>query len=223
MLKLLFIRHAESVGNAQGRMMGQRHDPLTSLGQEQAQALASGLAHHQPSHIYVSPLQRAVETADILHHGLTTPAPLTYLAELQEFQNGIFAGLTWVEAQERYPNCCQQLTASRDWIAIPEAETLQSGRDRAQSVVDRLLTHCNGELIWIISHHWILQHIISALLGCDRTWEFSLGHTGVIELWLDCDRWTAPEQKLNSALWRIHRLNDVAHLDVAHLNDLPDD
>ncbi|MGB3613353.1 MAG: histidine phosphatase family protein [Elainellaceae cyanobacterium] len=212
MLKLLFVRHAESIGNAQGRMVGQYHDPLTPRGQDQAQQLAFRLQRYVPTCIYASPLQRAAETADILRRSLGALTPITYLDELQEFQNGIFSGLTWAEAQERYPDFCQQLITNRDWISIPEAETLQSGRDRAERVVNQLLTHRSGELVWVVSHHWILQHVVSVLLGCDRTWEFPLDHTGLVEVWLDRDRWAMPEQKLNSALWHVHRFNDVAHL-----------
>ncbi len=212
MLRLLLIRHAQSVGNAEGRMMG-RHDALTALGRQQAQQLAERLGQGpSPTRLYASPLQRAAETAKILQQAQQSPPPLVYLDDLQEFQNGVFAGLTWAEASSRYPELCQRLTHSHDWIPIPGAETLQSGRDRADRVMAKLLTHQAGEQVWVVSHQWLLQHLLSALLGCDRTWEFPLNNAGLIEIWLDRDRWATPEQKLNSSLWQIRRFNDVAHL-----------
>lgn len=211
MLKLLLIRHGESVGNAEGRMMGQRDDPLTPLGQAQARRLAAALAEAGLAHIYVSPLQRAAETAAALPP--LPPLTLTYLDDLKEFQNGVFAGLTWNDAKARYPALCQRLVSSSDWIAIPEAETLQDGRDRAERVVRQLLTHHNGERIAVISHQWILQQIVAVLLGCDRTWGIPWRHTGIVELRLDRDRWAQADQALNSALWQIQRFNDVSHLD----------
>lgn len=212
MLKLLLIRHAESIGNVEGRMMGQRHDPLTRKGQRQAQRLGDRLKGHSPNCIYSSPLQRAMETAKVLQRSQPTNVPIAYRDDLQEFHNGIFAGLTWVEASAQYPDLCYRLMASSDWVPIPGAETLQSGRDRARRAIAQLLTHGNGDRVWVVSHHWILQQVVSVLLGCDRTWQFPLGHTGLIEIWLDRDRWLTPEQAFNSALWQIRRFNDLSHL-----------
>ncbi|MGF1536633.1 MAG: histidine phosphatase family protein [Elainellaceae cyanobacterium] len=212
MLRLLLIRHAESVGNAEGRMMGQRHDRLTLKGQQQAQRLGECLRENSPACIYASPLQRAAETAKVLQRSQPTDVPIRYRDNLREFHNGIFAGLTWAEASAQYPDLCHRLMASSDWVPIPQAETPQCGRDRARRVVDQLLTHGNGERVWVVSHHWILQQVVAVLLGCDRTWQFPLGHTGLIEIWLDRDRWLIPEQAFNSALWQIRRFNDLSHL-----------
>ncbi|MGF1513465.1 MAG: histidine phosphatase family protein [Elainellaceae cyanobacterium] len=219
MLQLLLIRHAESVGNAEGRMVGQRHDPLTALGRWQARRLGDRLNHLSPVCIYASPLQRAAETAVILRQVLqaaqATAPPILYRPDLQEFQNGVFAGLTWAEASERHPQLCRRLMASSDWVPIPGAETLQCGRDRARRIAEQLLSHRNGDQVWVLSHHWILQQVVSTLLGSDRTWGFPLAHTGLIELRLDRDRWSASEQALNSSLWQIHRFNDAGHLEAA--------
>ncbi|MBD0335798.1 MAG: histidine phosphatase family protein, partial [Cyanobacteria bacterium Co-bin13] len=153
LLKLLLIRHAESEGNREGRMAGWQPTPLTAVGRQQAASLGQHLVDKswQPTHIYCSPLLRSVETLQgvVAEFGwalpessallradkgaLLTPLPvsLSWAEDLKEYQNGVFQGLTWAEAQQRYPDLCQQLESSQDWLPIPGAETLEQGRARA--------------------------------------------------------------------------------------------
>ena len=243
-LKLLFMRHAQSVGNQQHRMEGLSDSGLSQAGKIQAGKLAQRLRQEfwLPSHIYCSPLARALQTLELLLEpyrvGLPaidpsdsdvdsvpiildrfdssahSPLILRFASELQEFQNGVFRGLTWAEAKVRYPDLCKTLESSRDWIPIPEAESVQSGRDRAQRFVHHILTHHkNGDCLWIISHSWILEHLIAVLLGCDRTWKIHIPNTALFEFWLDCSRWRQSGQTLfNNELWQIQRFQDCQHL-----------
>lgn len=224
-LKILLIRHGQSVGNAEGRMEGCHSTGLTSLGRQQAFKLGQRLAHDswQPTHIYCSPLKRAAETLEVMILGFAQQGPCnlerlhqvpTYWMEaLKEYDNGVLAGLTWSEAKDRYPDLCQSLEQSLDWLPIPEAETLQQGYQRAEQFVTRLLNrHQNGHRIWVVSHHWILQQIVAQFMGCDRTWGFDLAPTGLVEFWLDYSRWHDPgNNRLNSELWLLKRFNDCEH------------
>lgn len=224
-LKLLLIRHGQSQGNREGRMEGWSSTGLTNLGRKQAQRLGQRLAqaHGQPTHLYCSPLQRATETLAALASELWAtaempipemPIPTVFHDDLREKHQGILTGLTWAEAQAQYPDLCQRLEASLDWIPIPEAESWAEGHQRAQRFVDTLLQqHHNGDQVWVISHQGILQHILSGLLGGDRAWGIAWGHTAITELWLDRDRWfdAHPHQRLNTELWKIQRFNDQAH------------
>ncbi len=65
---IIFLRHGESVGNAERRWQGQADYPLTDMGREQAQALADRWVAENKSFDYIlaSPLKRAKETADII-------------------------------------------------------------------------------------------------------------------------------------------------------------
>lgn len=229
-LKILLIRHAQSQGNVEGRMEGWQSTGLTPQGQQQAQQLGGWLGQHQwhPTHIYCSPLLRATETLAAMSQGfeaayrsgafrrpdaVTDPLPQPQCwDDLKENNQGIFNGLTWPEAQARYPDLCDRLESSLDWVPIPGAETLAAGRDRARRVVDQLLHHRNGDRLWVISHQWILQQIVAELLGCERVWGISIGHTARFEVWLDRDRWANADQRLNSELWQIKAFNDSSHL-----------
>jgi 2,3-bisphosphoglycerate-dependent phosphoglycerate mutase len=218
-LKLVIIRHAQSTGNVDRRMQGQGDYPLTDLGRTQAQKLAQHLQDAPPTAIYSSPLQRTIDTTEILRakisrQGLPAAPPIQLTPELAEYQNGIFQGLTWAEAQAQYPELCHQLATTADWIPVPGAETLRQARDRVERLIDYLLlTHCNGDRLWLVSHGWIMQQFIAALLGSDRSWRIHVQNTALFEFWIDQSRWhRGDENRLNTDLWQIVRFNDVSHL-----------
>lgn len=217
MLTLLFIRHGESVGNCQQRMQGHGAYPLSAQGEQQVQRLAQWLRKHieSPTQIYSSPLLRSRQTtAAILQHQPSTIA-CDYTMAIAEGDAGIFAGLTWQEAQQRYPQLCDQLETSADWISVPGAESPNAIRNRAQCWLQMILqNHTNGDRLWIITHEWILYQLISVLWGSDRTWQFPVAHTALFELRLDGKRWLQQDGNTlyNSSLWQIRRFNDTPHL-----------
>lgn len=241
-LKLLFIRHAQSTGNLEKRMQGHGDFSLSETGRQQTEKLAGTLLAEGwfPSHVYSSPLARATQTTQILlDHFLAVPLPaavsdlidaatlsvdvpegehstipVNYANELREFQNGIFQGLTWAEAMEQYPDLCHSLEASPDWIPIPGAETLEDARYRANQFIQTLLSHhTNGDRIWIVTHSWILQHLVAELLGCDRSWRLRAQNTALFEFWIDQSRWHRRDQnRFNTDLWQVRRFNDCHHL-----------
>jgi 2,3-bisphosphoglycerate-dependent phosphoglycerate mutase len=213
-LKLLLIRHGQSTGNVAGRMQGHGDDGLTPIGRTQVQQLAQHIQHIQPTTIYSSPLRRTRETAMILQPNAQPNAQIFYTPALAEFQNGIFQGLTWAEAQAQHPELCQQLETSRDWLPIPGAETPRDARDRVtQFWQDILTTHTNGETLLIVSHSWIMQHLISQMWSSDRSWRIPIHNTAVFEFWIDHERWRRQDDsRLNTDLWQIVRFNDITHL-----------
>jgi probable phosphoglycerate mutase len=221
-MHLLFVRHGQSTGNQAGRMLGHSSDPLSPQGEQQVQALGHGLVEdgYRPTVLYSSPLPRARQTAQILHHWLYPEAApdvpaITYDDRLCEFQNGIFQGLTWAEAQAQYPDLCQRLTTQLDWIPIPGAETLQDGRDRATQFITMLYRrHGPGDRLCIVTHHWILQQLVSVVLGSDRTWGFAADYTARFEFRLALPLPQASDANCwNSDLWQIQRFGDRRHLD----------
>lgn len=223
-------------------MQGHGDFELSSLGRAQSEKLAQYLLAEswRPSHVYSSPLNRAAQTteillsyfqsaplpaavSDLIDPGIDAPEEsegshkaiaLEYSDDLKEFQNGIFKGLTWSEARQHYPDLCHTLEASPDWIQIPKAESLKDARSRSQAFITRLLDrHSNGDQLWVVSHSWILQHLIAELMGCDRSWRLRARNTAVFEFWIDRSRWHHTNQnRFNTDLWQIRRFNDCRHL-----------
>ncbi|NET51190.1 MAG: histidine phosphatase family protein [Merismopedia sp. SIO2A8] len=215
MLTLLLMRHAESIGNQQLRMQGHSPYALSERGHQQAQCLGQRLAREFqfPTQLCSSPLVRSQQTTEIILKYQSSLVSPCYDLDLAEGKQGIFTGLTWAEACQHYPHLCQQLETTPDWIPIPGAESPQALRQRAQRWMARVLNQ-EQERIWVVTHEWILYHLVSVLLGSDRTWQFPVHHTALFEFSCDMDRWrqTAPNTRFNSTLWQIHRFNDTNHL-----------
>lgn len=229
-MDLAIIRHGQSIGNVERRLQGRQDFPLTDLGRQQARWLGQQLAQEDwtPTRIYSSPLVRASETAAIARQTFEAAAGAIALpdpqmdANLQENHCGIFEGLTWAESRSRHGAFCDQLEASPDWLPIPGGETPSQGRDRARAFLGRLFAETeNRDRVWVFTHSWFMKHLISELLGSDRSWKLPTANTGRYEFRLDRDRWHRAldtreggneQNRYNTDLWQIRRLNDITHL-----------
>jgi len=73
MVKLILIRHAESIANAQGITQGQKIDePLSDMGKLQAKKLANRLKKEDIKCIYSSDSKRAIHTAEEISKVINT-------------------------------------------------------------------------------------------------------------------------------------------------------
>src|SRR5262245_35813051 len=104
-MEILFVRHGESTGNAEGRMQGGQDYALSERGREQARRLARWLNANAVrwDAAYCSPLLRARETAALLVE-LTGHAAPELEPDLAELGAGTLEGLTRAEIVERFPS-----------------------------------------------------------------------------------------------------------------------
>jgi probable phosphoglycerate mutase len=102
---LLLVRHGQSLGNIEGRIQGD-DDPLTDFGRLQASTVAATLAQRGDiTHLYASPLDRAMETASIIGAAVgLTPVPIAGLAEINA---GRAAGLLWNDWRTQNPELAE--------------------------------------------------------------------------------------------------------------------
>lgn len=82
-----FLRHGESVANAQGTLCGLVNSPLSALGTQQAVAARQGLG--PVTHCLSSDLRRAVQTAETVLQGRR---PIRQHPQLRERNMGQWAG-----------------------------------------------------------------------------------------------------------------------------------
>ncbi len=208
-------------------MEGQSSTPLSAKGKLQARQLSNALiayssaesATERPNFVYSSPLLRARQTTDILTETFQQSAAFSQSQyelsdNLQEIHQGVFQGLTWVEAQKQYPQLCQQLLNAREWQPVPQAESPLAARNRAKVWVNQILNqHRPGETVWAISHAGIMQQLVAVILGCDRTWHIPIHHTARFEFWLSQTHWqTLTTDCFNPEYWILRRFNDTSHL-----------
>ena len=221
-MRLLLIRHAEARGNAQHRMLGQLDELLSPHGVLQAQLLGQWLSQQswRPTHLYCSPLNRAMMTLEMLVacHPEGDDFPLIQTDEaLLEIDSGIFQGLTWQEAQEQHPELCEQLMNSQNVIPIPGGETLSDCCDRTYRFIHTLYqTHQPSDRVWVVTHGGILQYLIAAILDTPMVWDINIGNTALFEFEVTLP--PASQSKPNPQLCRIHQFNECPHLPRDQIN-----
>src|SRR6185503_17136046 len=96
----VFLRHGESIGNAQSRWQGQSDYALTDRGRAQAQALAERWKSEKVKFdlVIASPLSRARETAEIV--ATAVGAKIEFDPMLLERHIGEMEGLTAEEVRK---------------------------------------------------------------------------------------------------------------------------
>lgn len=158
---VIFLRHAESVGNAEGYYQGQADFPLTERGQAQAKALGTYWLEKKKSFdaAISSPLARARQTAEIITQSLEIP--LEFDPIWMERDNGILAGMHHLEAEERYP---------RPSFIPPFQPIGRTGESqwalflRAGEAVNKLLQRRPGRYL-VVSHGGLLNMVMYVILG----------------------------------------------------------
>jgi len=213
-MRLLFVRHAESIGNVEGRLQGRAEFALSEQGRAQAERLYARFQQEgfAPTHVYSSPQRRIAETVEIVAR--QWPVPVVYWDDLKEHDIGIFTGLTWEEISARHPDAAAAYHTSRDWDAVKGAESLRQRRERALRVVQTVIQrHSNADAVALFTHGGFLQNMVSALMGAQRTWGVPVKNTAVFDFSVDVDRWPLDGDGLfNTFLWQIKHFNDASHL-----------
>jgi len=200
---IIFLRHGESVGNAESRWQGQADFPLTRKGRQQAKALAKRWQDEgrEFDWIVTSPLSRASETAEIIAAALNLPVEKD--AIWAERNIGEVAGLTAKEVNQRFPN--------REFINPFAAIVGNEGEGdwelylRAGQALHGLLRRKPGRYL-VVSHGGLLNQLMYAVVGITPQANFSgprfrFKNTAFAHLIYHPD----------SHRWQIDALNDRAH------------
>jgi len=154
-------RHGETAFNAEGRVQGQLDIPLSKNGQQQSKALASALSLEPLDAIVVSPLRRALETAEAIATELQLPLKID--PRLAEINAGIFQGLKWDEIEIKYPNEATLWKSGDPDFVIPEGESRRTLMLRGQAAFETIQAN-NHTHVAVIAHGGLLAATLKSLL-----------------------------------------------------------
>lgn len=178
-MKLLIIRHGESEADILDVHEGRADFNLTEKGHTQAQAMAEYLKEHYSLHkIYASPLKRAFQTAT--HLSEAVGIPIITEERLMEFNNGLIAGLSWAEADEKYP-LVPNLPVH---ASVYEQESKLEFRYRAEYILSKIIAENDEDsTVAIVSHGGMINQLYQAFLKLPVTSGilFPTSDTGVHE------------------------------------------
>ncbi len=160
--RICIVRHGETAWNAERRIQGQIDVPLSAVGHAQARAVANSLAREDFAAIYTSDLTRARQTAEATAH--LRRQPLALRRELRERHYGIFQGLTYEEAEERYPEEFAR-HRRRDPALDLGGESLLQAAARIGACFEALAAAHPGERVLVFSHGGVLDLIYRHATG----------------------------------------------------------
>jgi broad specificity phosphatase PhoE len=156
----VFLRHGESIGNAESRWQGQSDYALTDKGRKQARALANRWKSEAVTFdlIISSPLVRARETAEIIASALNAKVELDPI--LLERNIGEMEGLTVDEVRKKpqppfvTPYDSIGGEGEGDWALFL----------RAGQALHKLVRRPPGSYL-IVSHGGLLNQLMNAIIG----------------------------------------------------------
>ena len=165
-MRLLLVRHAESLGNREGRLQGRREFPLTERGRHQAESLAARAAALSVAALYASPIRRAMGTAE----PIAARAALEVKVEprLQEYDFGEeLSGLAWQEIREKRPELVQALLGDQaEFPSYPGEEGREEFRQRVCDAMWEIAqTYEREEVVMVVTHAGPIALFLLEVLG----------------------------------------------------------
>lgn len=173
-MRIIFVRHGETIANAEGMICGYLNDDhaaLNSAGLAQARETAESLKDEKIDAAYSSDLARAVDTAnEILRYH--PDSKLEKLQELRERYYGADEGrrITPEERRERLKSLYVM------GFRPGGGETVQDVYDRVYKALDTLLKRHKWETVLIVGHGGMGRVLVGILEGV------SVEHIGEVKL-----------------------------------------
>jgi len=158
-----FIRHGQSVWNAEIRIQGSSDPDLSELGVAQAKALVGKLPDFE--RVYSSDLARTRQTTSNILQG--NIEHVEFRPSLREIHLGPWEGVLLQDATEKYPKETDLFRNQPEDFQLEGAESFHQLQHRARKAIDEILTECvdvNGNVL-IVSHGAFLKSLLIDYAG----------------------------------------------------------
>ncbi len=208
-VRVLLVRHGETIWNQENRWQGQADTPLSQTGYDQARQLARRFQNEgqRVQALYTSDLRRARNTADILGQALGV-RPIEATA-WREMDIGTWSGLTTAEVATRHAEEWARLRQGED-LPRGGGETFAQFQGRLVQSSQQFIRDHRGAQILVVTHGGAVRAFLLHCRGLNMN-QFGqiekIGNTGISEVSL-----------FPSGQARIHMINSTAHLNGAVLS-----
>lgn len=207
--RICLVRHGETEWNAERRIQGQIDIGLNAAGLRQAEAAGRWLKAAGISALYASDLKRAWATGQAIGQVVgVQPVPVP---ELRERRYGIFEGLTYAEAEARYPDGYAAFEGRNADYAFEHGESLKVMYERVTGKLKELAQRHLGESIVVVVHGGVLDVINRFVRGnpLEMPRDFLIPNAGINWISAVDGRWT------------VETWGETAHLADGALDELP--
>jgi len=162
-LKLILVRHGETLSNRENRVQGVTDNELSDYGRLQAEKLAESLRSEPIDGIISSPLKRAYQTAQAIckfHE-----ASIEVDSNLQEMNHGDFENISIAELREKHLPFLNQWFSDPASVAMPNGESLFDLQARAWGAIEKIMG--NSKNVLVVSHGMTIMTILCRIKSLD--------------------------------------------------------
>jgi probable phosphoglycerate mutase len=200
--EVLLVRHGESapavIGQPFPLVDGHGDPPLATEGLVQADRVADHLATAGIDAIYVTTLQRTVQTAAPLAARLgLTP---TVCADLREVHLGEWEGGLFRQRVAENDPVAVRMRAEQRWDVIPGGESIADLGARVRRGIELIAAAHPDQRVAVFTHGGVIGQIIADATGCG-----SFAFVGADNGSVSCIVVTAEG-------WMVRGYNDISHL-----------
>ncbi|MBC8553808.1 MAG: histidine phosphatase family protein [Candidatus Brocadiales bacterium] len=154
-MNLILVRHGEIPSNVNKVYAGRSPENLTEKGIWQAQDVARKLLGFNVDTIFTSPIQRAVQTAEIIRSKIN--AELITITAFRELEMGPWEGLSENDIAIQYPEELLIWNQRPAELKMPGRETLHELQERVLTGVQSVFVEKTKSNIVVISHVAIIR------------------------------------------------------------------
>jgi len=161
--KIIFVRHAEAVGNLIREFHGWTDKGITERGRIQAQKVALALKDTPVDVIYSSILKRTMETAEYISK--SKGIPVIPRDDLKEINGGLWEGMPFADLPRVYPKEYATWETQPHLHQMPEGESITGFQQRVISAVTDIIGREKGKNICIVTHGTAIRVLLCWFKG----------------------------------------------------------
>jgi len=155
---IFILRHGQTEWNLLDIRQGWMNSPLTEKGKQQARNNGKFLQNRGITHIFASPLGRAIQTAEIIQQ--TLQVPITIIPEFKEVNFGDMEGTPLSEVPVKFAAILEQRKRDKFNTRYPNGESYSDILERALEPMKKLLAL--GTTFAIVGHE-CMNRILRAI------------------------------------------------------------
>jgi broad specificity phosphatase PhoE len=164
-LKLILVRHGETLWNRENRIQGHTDVELSDYGRMQVEKLALSMVKDKIDAIYSSPLKRAYDTAQAIARFHDTEIKVE--PKLRELNHGDFESLTIQELKESHGAFLKEWIENPASVFMPNGESLAQVQERVWDVMGMILETSRDTLV--VSHGMAIMTILCKIQNLSLT------------------------------------------------------
>ena len=164
-LKIYLLRHGETAFSQSGAYCGSLDPELTAEGSLMAQAFADSYRSTSWTEVYVSPMKRAIATAQPLCTAVGLP--MQTRDGLREISYGTWEGRTQEDVKQHHEQDYLRWLTEPAWNSPTGGETAVQIANRALPIITEIEAKYKDGNILVVSHKATIRIILCSLMGID--------------------------------------------------------